>query len=147
MLPLRLHHIGQAVPDIPSAAERLISAIGYRITTPILHDPQQTALIQFLLLPGDTIYLELVAPDGSTSKLAAAAKRGGGLHHLCYLSGSLEPQIAALELAGLRLISEPKPAIAFAGRRICWLLGADQVPVELIERREAEDCVIIKIER
>ncbi len=143
MLPLRLHHIGQAVPEIHPAADRLIRAIGYRPATPILHDPLQTALIQFLVLPGETVYLELVAPDAPAGKLVAAVRRGGGLHHLCYLSGPLEPQIAALELAGFRLISEPEPAVAFAGRRICWLLGPDQVPVELVERRDSKDCGII----
>ena len=127
------------MPDIPAAAERLVHGFGYMIVTGILHDPLQTAFIQFLLLPGETAYLELIAPDSPTSKLAQAARRGGSLHHLCYLSGPLDPQIVALELTGHRLISDPKPAVAFAGRRICWLLGPDQVPIELVERRHAND--------
>jgi methylmalonyl-CoA/ethylmalonyl-CoA epimerase len=41
----------------------------------------------------------------------------------------------------MRLISEPKPGLAFAGRRICWLLGDDRLPIELVERRdEADPC-------
>ena len=139
MLPLRLHHIGQAVPAIEPVADRLIHSFGYAPATPILHDTLQTALIQFLLLPGETAYLELVAPDGPHSKLAAAARRGGGLHHLCYLSGPLEAEVLRLESTGLRLIADPAPAVAFAGRRICWLLGPDQVLIELVERRTPLD--------
>ena len=139
MLPLRLHHIGQAVPGISAAAARLIRAFGYHEATPILHDPLQTALVQFLLLPPETVYLELVAPDSPQSKLTHAARRGGSLHHLCYLSGPLDLQIAALEAEGLRLISDPTPAVAFDGRRICWLLGPDQVLIELVERRTLTD--------
>lgn len=136
---LRLHHIGHAVSDIAPAADRYVRRFGYRIVSPILHDPLQTAFVQFLQLPGDPSYLELVSPDSSQSKLANAVKRGGSLHHLCFLSGSLELQIAALEAEGLRLISDPKPAVAFAGRRICWLLGPDHIPIELVERRASND--------
>jgi methylmalonyl-CoA/ethylmalonyl-CoA epimerase len=32
--------------------------------------------------------------------------------------------------------------VAFAGRRICWLLGADQLPVELVERRDDMDACV-----
>ena len=139
MLPLRLHHVGQAVAHIAPAAERLIRAFGYETVTPILHDPLQTAFVQFLRLPSESSYLELVAPDSPASKLTQVARRGGALHHLCYMAGPLEVEIARLEGLGLRLISEPKPAVAFAGRRICWLLGQDQVLTEIIERRERDD--------
>ena len=103
------------------------------------HDPRQTALVQFLKLPGETSYLEFVAPDGPGSKLTGAVKRGGGLNHLCYTAGPLEAAIGHLEANGMKLISDPKPAVAFAGRRICWLLGADQLPIELVERRDESD--------
>jgi methylmalonyl-CoA/ethylmalonyl-CoA epimerase len=39
----------------------------------------------------------------------------------------------------MRLVSEPKPALAFAGRRICWLLGDDRLMIELVERRDDSD--------
>jgi methylmalonyl-CoA/ethylmalonyl-CoA epimerase len=134
---MRLHHVGQAVRAIDAAG--LMERFGYVIESPVFHDPAQTALVQFLRLPGETCYLELVAPDGARSKLAGAVRRGGGLHHLCYSAGRLEPEIERLETAGLKLVSEPKAAVAFAGRRICWLMGTDQVLVELVERRNDAD--------
>ena len=139
VLPLQLHHVGQAVPQLAPAAERMVRAFGHELVTPILHDPLQTAFVQFLRLRGDTSYLELVAPDSAASKLTQVSRRGGSLHHLCYMAGTLELEIARLESTGLRLISEPKPAVAFAGRRICWLLSIDQVPIELVERDHRGD--------
>lgn len=115
---------------------------GYERATEIIHDPQQTALVQFLKLPGETALLEFVAPDGPGSKLTATVKRGGGLSHLCYSAGRLEEAIEHLEASGMKLISDPKPAVAFAGRRICWLLGPDQLPIELVERRNDEDACV-----
>jgi methylmalonyl-CoA/ethylmalonyl-CoA epimerase len=107
--------------------------------TPVIHDPAQTALVQFLRLSSEAVYLELVAPDGENSRLTNVVKRGGGLNHLCYTTSQLEQEITALEETGMKLISEPKPAVAFGGRRICWLLGWDRLPIELVERRDLSD--------
>jgi methylmalonyl-CoA/ethylmalonyl-CoA epimerase len=136
---LRLHHVGYATKEIESIATTYAKRFGYELATGVIHDPAQTALVQFLRLPGDATYLEFVAPDGPQSKVAGVTKRGGGLNHLCYCAGPLEEAIAGLEASGMKLISDPKPAVAFGGRRICWLFGADQLPIELVERRDDED--------
>jgi len=136
---LRLHHVGHAVRELDAAAELYARRLGYRAVTGAIHDALQTALVQFLWLEGDSVYLELVAPDGPHSRLTNAVKRGGGLNHLCYTCGNLEGAIEALEATEMKLISEPKPGVAFGGRRICWLLGQDPLPIELVERRDEND--------
>jgi methylmalonyl-CoA/ethylmalonyl-CoA epimerase len=145
-LRLTLHHVGYAVKAIDAIAVSYIERYGYEASTPVIHDPFQTAHVQFLKLRSDRVYLEFVAPDGPESKLTGAVKRGGGLNHLCYRCGLLEETIARLEEAGMRLISEPKPGVAFGGRRICWLLGDDLLPIELVERRSGDDPCIPSIE-
>jgi methylmalonyl-CoA/ethylmalonyl-CoA epimerase len=138
---LSLHHVGYAVKAIAPAAEMYVGCLGYEVRTHVIHDPLQTALVQFLRLPGDAAYLELVAPDGPESKLARTVQRRGGLHHVCYACGPLEPAIDHLSKNGMLLFSDPKPATAFAGRRICWLMGGDSSLIELVERRdEADQC-------
>ncbi|MDE1163477.1 MAG: VOC family protein [Acidobacteriaceae bacterium] len=137
--PLRLHHTGVAVKDIAAAAANYVSRFGYTIVSPVIHDPAQTAHVQFLQLPGEHALLELVAPDGATGKLVAATKSGGALHHLCFITGPLEAEIERLQATGMLLLSDPTPAVAFAGRRICWLMGNDRVPIELLERRSDDD--------
>jgi methylmalonyl-CoA/ethylmalonyl-CoA epimerase len=136
---LHLHHVGYVVKEIGPVAESYIRRYGYEPATPKIHDPLQTAFVQFLRLPGDQSYLELVAPDGPDSKLSQAASRRGGLNHLCYTAGPLEETIRQLEGEGMSLLSEPKPAVAFNLRRICWLIGTDPVPIELVERRSDDD--------
>jgi methylmalonyl-CoA/ethylmalonyl-CoA epimerase len=137
-LAFRLHHVGYAVKTIHPIATTYVGRYGYQLSTPVIHDPLQTAFVQFLKLRGDQTYLEFVAPDGPESKLTTAAKRGG-LNHLCYTVGPLADVIAQLEESGMRLISEPKPGVAFGGRRICWLVGEDPLPIELIERVDDDD--------
>ena len=136
---LHLHHVGYAVAEIGPLAESYVGRYGYEVCTPIIHDPQQTALVQFLKLAGDRTYLEFVAPDGPKSKLSNALKEGRGINHLCFASGPLEATITHLEQNKMRLISDPKPGVAFAGRRICWLLGKERLPIELVERRDDGD--------
>ena len=114
----------------------------YEAVTPILHDALQTAYVQFFTRPAEPVLLEFVAPDGPGSRLANAATRRGGLHHLCYTCACLEESVATLEATGMRVVFEPRPAIAFAGREVCWLMGEDPVPIELVARRdEADLCV------
>ena len=136
---MSLHHVGYAVSRIEETATLYVRRFGYLAETTAIHDPLQTAIVQFLRLTGDQTYLELVAPDGPESRLANAVKRGGGLNHMCYTCGPLEAAIEALEGTAMKLISEPKPGIAFGGRRICWLLGQDPIPIELVERRDEHD--------
>jgi methylmalonyl-CoA/ethylmalonyl-CoA epimerase len=138
-LGLRLHHVGNAVSDLEAAAELYVRRFGYRILTGAIHDAGQTARVQFLRLEGDSVYFELVSPDRPESKLTNAVKRGGGLNHLCYTCGPMEAVIAALESTGMKLISGPRPGVAFGGRRICWLLGQEPLPIELVERRDDSD--------
>ena len=136
---LRLHHVGHAVPSVAPAAESFRLRFGYTLASRLIHDALQTAHVQFLQLAGERTYLELVAPDSPHSKLVSAVRRGGGLNHLCYSVAALDAAISHLEMQGMKLISDPKPGAAFDGRRICWLLGEDSLPIELVERRSASD--------
>lgn len=133
-MDLRLHHFGIVVADIAKAIEPYVTHCGYEPRTTIIHDPTQTAYVQFLRRPGDTVLLELVAPDGPSSKLTAALERGGGLHHVCHSTPDIDDACEELRRGSFFLISGPVPATAFDGRRIAWLLGRDQSLVELVER-------------
>ena len=133
---LALHHVGIAVSDVAAATEMYRQRFGYTVASPVIHDPTQTAFVQFLRLPGETSFLELVAPDSPTSKLSAAVAKGGGLNHLCYSIIDIEAAIENLRSSGMVTICEPVAAVAFPGRKIAWMLGNDRVPVELVEAGE-----------
>jgi methylmalonyl-CoA/ethylmalonyl-CoA epimerase len=131
---LRLHHVGIAVKDIADATEDYRHRLGCELDGGVFHDPVQTAFIQFIKFPGDSVLIELVAPDGPESKLGNAVRKGGGINHLCYSTDDIESACRSLRDAGMVIIHDPTPATAFAGRRIAWLMGADRVLTELVER-------------
>jgi methylmalonyl-CoA/ethylmalonyl-CoA epimerase len=132
MTPI-LHHIGILVRDIPKAAQTYVDRYHYRIAGEIVHDPVQTAYVQFLEGDPTGVRIELIAPDGPESKLCNALKKGGGLNHLCYISEDIEKRCEELRSAGMYMLQSPVPAQAFPGRRIAWFMGRDGIPMELVE--------------
>ena len=135
-LILSVHHIGVAVADIGRAAELYVRRYGYELCSDVIHDPTQTAYVQFLRVPGDSVFLELVAPDGERSKLTQSVRNGGGLNHLCYATTDIDAACRRLRSEQMMLLQPPIEAVAFPGRRIAWLMGSDRTPIELVESTE-----------
>jgi len=129
-----LHHIGILVRDIDEALGEYESRFGYRALGGTIHDPVQTAYIQFLEGATPEVPIELVVPDGPDSKLSGALKKGGGLNHLAYATDAIEKDCRNLRAAGMCVLQSPVTARAFPGRRIAWLMGRDGIPVELVEQ-------------
>ena len=130
---LHLHHVGLVVADISQAAGMYTNRLGYRSTSPVIHDPRQQARVQFLSLPGDAVLLELVEPDSPSSPLQAAVTKGHPLHHLCYSVAGIEKGCDDLRERGMTLICPPVGAVAFHNARVAWLMARDRVLVELVE--------------
>lgn len=128
-----LHHIGILVRDIERSAQSYEDRFGYAVHSDVIHDPVQTAYVQFLRGEGAGPLVELVAPDGPESKLSNAIKKGEGLNHLCYFSEAIEDDCRKLRGKGMLVLQLPVPAKAFGGRRIAWLMGSDGLPIELVE--------------
>jgi methylmalonyl-CoA/ethylmalonyl-CoA epimerase len=131
---LRLHHIGLAVRGIEEFRTFYVDVLQYQERTPVIHDPIQTAFVQFFSIPGADHYLELVAPDSESSKLWEACRKGKVLNHLCYSCVNVAPMISFMKESGCFVIQNPVPAVAFDGRSIAWLMTPDGLLVELVER-------------
>jgi methylmalonyl-CoA/ethylmalonyl-CoA epimerase len=130
---LRLHHIGLVVRQIEEFRTFYVDVLQYRERTPVIHDPGQTAFVQFFSIPGADHYLELVAPDSESSKLREASRKGKALNHLCYSCGNIAPMLSFLKESACFVIQNPVPAVAFDGRFIAWLMTPDGLLIELVE--------------
>jgi methylmalonyl-CoA/ethylmalonyl-CoA epimerase len=71
--------------------------------------------------------LELVEPCGEDSPVAEVVRKGG------YEVDNLESAIERARAERRLLISEPQPAVAFAGRRIAFLMTPKYLLVEYVE--------------
>jgi len=113
----RLDHIGIAVSSIDQAVG-LYEALGLKETRREIVESQE---VRTAFLPiGDT-RLELLEPVGSDSPVAKfLAKRGPGIHHICFAVPDLEGALADLRGRGFRLVHQ-SPVPGADGRRVAFL--------------------------
>lgn len=133
---LRLHHVGFVVADIATGMEGFKRSLSADWDGRIFEDPHQKVKVAFLQTrPGDAL-IELVEPAAEHSPvLRFLREKGGGFHHVCYEVADLERAMGEMKSRGALIAKRPKPAIAFAGRRIAWVLTAEKFLVELLEQQ------------
>ena len=111
------------------------SLFGYQLVSGPFDDPIQNVSVCFLGRdnPGD-ISIELIAPLGEESPVHRTLTKGGNsAYHACYQAPDLDRTIDHFVSKGCVLISKPVPAVAFAGRRIAWLILPTRQIIELVE--------------
>lgn len=112
----RIAHVGVAVSDLEEALAF------YRDVLGLTPGPAETADgATIVSLPfGDSV-VELLTPRDPASPIAKfLARRGPGIHHICYRVPDLDAALATCRRAGYRLIDEA-PRSGAGGRRIAFL--------------------------
>lgn len=134
-MAMRLHHMGFVVADIATAMPAFTRSMVATWDGQIFEDPLQRVKVAFMTTrPGDA-QIELVQPVGEGSPVARFLQQGGGMHHLCYEVADLEAELMAFRSRGAAIASRPKPAVAFGGRRIAWVITPEKFLVELLEEK------------
>ena len=132
--PLRLHHVGFVVANIEQAMPGFLRSLAARWDEQVFHDPLQKVKVAFLTTRPEDPQIELVQPAGRDSPVSRFLEQGGGLHHVCYEVADLEQELSEFRSRGAVIAKRPKPAVAFGGRRIAWVITAEKLLVELLER-------------
>lgn len=126
-----LDHIALAVGDLQAAIQRLSQDFGIPMTGQ--EDvPSQSTSTAFFPISGTRI--ELVHPiDGQGPIAGYLAKRGEGMHHLCFTTDDIEADVARLKDKGYRFLGEIGPGAH--GTRVIFIhpKSAGGVLVELAE--------------
>ena len=112
----RIAHVGIAVADLSAALAFYRDVLGLEP-----HPPEEVDGARILVLPFGESEIELLAPLEAESPIGKfLARRGPGIHHICYRVPDLEAALKACRAAGYRLIDET-PRIGAAGRRIAFV--------------------------
>lgn len=140
----RLHHVGFVVKNIEASTSGLTRTLGASWNGEIFADPHQRVRVAFLMLvPGDA-QIELVEPNAEDAPVSRfLIERGPGLHHLCYEVEDLERAMSAMRSEGGIIAKPPKPAVAFGGRRIAWILTSEKLLIELLETNQTKQVATI----
>jgi methylmalonyl-CoA/ethylmalonyl-CoA epimerase len=126
----RFHHIGVACRDMDKEAEAL-RLVGYEMEGERFTDPLQKIHGCFLIGPGPR--MELLAPVDESSPIVTWLNKDIKMYHQAYEVDAIEPALAALSARQAVVLSRPKPAIAFGGRKVSFLMLPNRLLVELIE--------------
>src|SRR6266496_5997144 len=112
----RVAHIGIAVPSIDAALGFYRDVLGLEPAPPETADGATIVAVSL----GD-VQVELLEPRDPTGPVAKfLAKRGPGIHHLCYRVPNLDRALERCRAAGYRLIDET-PRRGAGGRRIAFV--------------------------
>jgi methylmalonyl-CoA/ethylmalonyl-CoA epimerase len=126
---LVFHHIGIACERIEDDV-RPYELLGYRREGEIFEDSRQA--IRGLFMRAGAIQIELIEPLGPESPVNTFLSRGIQMYHQAFLSHNLREAVRILIDKGAVIVSHPKPAIAFGGRQVCFLLLPNRLLIELI---------------
>jgi methylmalonyl-CoA/ethylmalonyl-CoA epimerase len=130
----RLHHVGVVVASIEQALPGYLRSLDSQAETRIVHDPLQKVNVLFLRTsPAEPVMIELVEPAGEDSPVRRFLEKGGGMNHLCYQVPDLAAAIRGMKSRKAVMVSAPKPAAAFGGRRVAWLMTHEFLLIELLE--------------
>ena len=109
-------HIGVAVKDLDEALRFYRDVLGLTPKPPAHNDGAD-----IVSLPFGGVEVELLAATDPSSPIAKfIAKRGPGIHHICYRVPDLDSAIAECRAAGYRLVDD-KPRPGAHGHRIAFL--------------------------
>ena len=133
MKPLRIDHIGIAVPNLQEAIETY-EALGL-VNTGVEEVPEQKVRVAFLPCGDSEIeLLESTAEDGPIAKFIE--KKGPGIQHIAIRVENIEEAIADMQAKGWKMIDE-KPRYGAGGASIAFAhpKSTGGVLLELSERK------------
>ena len=98
----KIDHIGIAVADLETASEKYGHLTGQKSGHKEVIEEQK---VETTFFPVGEVRLELLKGTDSTSPISKfIAKRGEGIHHICFEVHDLEQAKAALSATGLQFI-------------------------------------------
>jgi methylmalonyl-CoA/ethylmalonyl-CoA epimerase len=114
----RIDHIAIVVEDIEAALGFWRDGLGLDLTH-VEDVPEQAAAVAFL--PTGVSEVELVKPTSTSSGIARfLARRGPGMHHICFEVDDIAATLADLKRKGIRLI-DAQPRIGTGGKQVAFI--------------------------
>ena len=127
---MKFHHVGITVEDIDSGLQmwkEIFIDVLEQLSVKKCFDPLQE--IELCLFEVGNLKIELVSGE----KVKNFLRRGTKIYHICFEVDNLERKIENLINKGCILVSPPKPAVLFEGRRVAFLITPMGFLIELLE--------------
>jgi methylmalonyl-CoA/ethylmalonyl-CoA epimerase len=128
----KISHIAVVVPKLDEAMGFWVEALGLPLSH-VENVAEQGVDVAFL--PVGESEIELLEPvDGESGVARYLAKRGPGMHHICFEVDDIQATLDQLKAANVLLINE-EPTMGSGGKKLAFIhpKGTGGVLVELYE--------------
>ena len=102
---MKLHHVGIVVPKIQDSLGEITKYIKFE--TIGLPTPVGSQKVNICFLKIGEPFLELIEPIEESSSIAEFAKKGGGIHHLCFEVKDIHQQVKEMSKKGATVLVQP----------------------------------------
>lgn len=102
---MKLHHVGIVVPKIQDSLGEITKYLKFETIGLPTSVGSQKVNICFLKI-GEP-FLELIEPIEESSPIAEFAKKGGGIHHLCFEVKDIHQQVKEMSKKGATVLVQP----------------------------------------
>jgi methylmalonyl-CoA epimerase len=128
----RIDHVAVAVRDLDKATKSYADMFGFEVAEK--EEGPGGEFVSVMMTAGD-IRVELFQPLKPGSHMRFIEERGGGLHHISFLTGDIDGDLKTLKAQGRRLQNE-EPMVLPNGDRVAFVhpSAAENVLIELVER-------------
>src|ERR1700733_2789338 len=130
-----IDHIGIGVSSLEEGIRQWEQLFGYTKRSDIVVNTRQRVKVVFLFKE-ESLPVKLIEPSDAESPIFRFARRGGGLHHLCFRCESMTAEIPILKAKGAAFVMPPQPGEAFNNNDVAFFLAANNMNVELIDTTE-----------
>ena len=113
----RIHHVGVVVANLEDGLRFWRDVLGMTLTRSATVEDQGVRAALLKVGPSEVELLEPLSPETGVGKFLA--RRGGGLHHVCFETDDVARELSAARDKGLPLIDR-QPRKGLAGM-ICFL--------------------------
>jgi methylmalonyl-CoA/ethylmalonyl-CoA epimerase len=113
----KIHHVGLVVPNLEEAMKFWQGLLGLHLTKSATIQDQGVKAALLQVGASEIELLEPINPENGVGKFLA--RRGGGLHHLCFETDDVARELEDARAKGVELIDQ-KPRSGLAGM-ICFL--------------------------
>lgn len=130
---MKIDHIGYAVKRIDRAINAF-QGLGFKFG-PVIDDTDRN--VKLVFGDKDGYQIELVAPldKKQESPVDQYLSNAVGIpYHICYETENLDAKIDELVKQGYKVVIEPRPAIAFGGRRVVFIMNIGFGLMEIVEK-------------
>ncbi|GBD97704.1 4-hydroxymandelate synthase [bacterium BMS3Abin06] len=127
-----IDHIGIVVKSIEKGIEHWEKVFEYKKMTNVVINSRQKVRVVFLSKE-NSLTVKLIEPTDESSPTYKFARKGGGLHHICFKCEDMNKELKRFSEKGLRVLAAPQPGEAFGNENIAFVYAKQGLNIELIE--------------